>query len=324
MFIRILLIILIILLILCFAVGQFLISFSLKRHGIADRLWKGNPVDINKLTPGTPKFIIETNYLAAMEKVKELCSSEAHEKVSIKSRDGLKLVGHLFMSDKPTHNWMIAVHGYRDNPTTSILSYALKYREWGYNILAFDQRSNGESEGEYITMSYMEHFDLLDWIDFVIKKDPEAKIVLHGHSMGAATILMATGEKALPESVKCAIADCGFSSIMDEFTDNLKNMYNLPAFPFLYVANLLSMIEIGLDFRKGNVKEAAAKSKTPTFFIHGDADTFVPTRMVYTLYDAASCEKQLYIAKDAAHVDSQYIDPEKYYEQVKEFVEKYI
>lgn len=310
-------------LILLLIFAQFLIEFSLKRYGISERLWKNTPVDITKLEVGSPKHTIELNYQAAMKKV-EMLRKTKEQLVYITSKDNLKLTGRLFMNDTPSHKWLILSHGYRDNPTYSILTYALRYYDLGYNVLTFDQRANGLSEGKYITMSYMEHFDLLSWIDYVNSLDKEAKIVLHGHSMGAATVLMATGEECLPANVCCAISDCAFSSILDEFEANIKSMYHLPPYPILYVANLLSRIEVGLDFRKGNVTKAVEKSHTPTFFIHGDIDTFVPTKMVNKLFDAAACEKKLYIAHNAAHVDSQFIDPDKYYSQVFEFIDQYM
>ncbi len=303
--------------------GSLLTSFCLKKSGfLADRYWKPQKTDINTLTPGTPKYIIEKNYLSAMERMQEWHKNAVREDITITSRDGLKLAGHIFPAATPTHDWVMLVHGYRDVPV-NILTYALPYIERGYNIFYLEQRAHGDSEGRYIGMGYPEHYDLLDWIDVITARDAQARIVLHGHSMGSSTVLMATGEPSLPANVICAIADCGFSSICDEFTFNLKQLFHLPAFPALYTANMVSKLRTGLDFRNGDVISYVKKSHTPTFFIHGDCDVFVPTSMVYKLYDAASCEKQLYVAKGAAHVDSQYIDPELYYSKVFSFIDKY-
>ena len=323
---RIILIIILVLIVLlvvaAFTIGQLLVSFSLKRHGfLADRSWNFEPVDINTLEKGTPKYIIETNYRAAMAKVKEWTENAPCETLYMTSRDGLKLVGHIYPAKKPTHDWLVVVHGFRDTPA-NILTYALEYIEKGYNIFYMDHRAHGDSEGKYIGMAYPEHYDLLGWLDIICKKDPEASIVLHGHSMGASTIMMASGEPQFPPNVVCAIADCGFSSINDEFTFNLKRMFHLPAFPFLYAANVISIIETRLNFNNGDVVSYVRRSHTPTLFIHGDQDIFVPTEMVYKLYNAATCEKQLYVAIGAAHVESCYIDPELYYSKVFDFIDK--
>ena len=304
-------------------IGSMLTAFCLKKKGyLADKFWKKDNVDIHSLTPGTPKYTIEKNYLSAMERIKKWYNMATREDISITSRDGLKLDGHIFPAKEPSHNYVMLVHGYRDVPF-NILTYALPYIERGYNIFYLEQRAHGSSEGKYIGMGYPEHFDLLDWIDTIVKRDPDASIVLHGHSMGAATILMATGEKSLPRNVICAIADCGFSSIRAEFAFNLKQLFHLPAFPSLYTADLVSRLKTGLNFKKGDVLKYVKKSHTPTLFIHGDCDVFVPTSMVFDLYNTAACEKQLYVAHGAAHVDSQYIDPELYYSQVFSFIDKY-
>ncbi len=306
-----------------FGVGYLLTAFSLKNKGyLADKYWKKEPVDINTLTPGTPKYIIEKNYLSSMDRMKTWYDNALREDITITSRDGLKLAGHIFPAKQPAHDWVMLVHGYRDIPI-NILTYALPYIEHGYNIFYLEQRAHGDSDGKYIGMGYPEHFDLLDWIDVIVKRDPAASIVLHGHSMGSATILMATGEPSLPKNVICAIADCGFSSIRSEFAFNLRQLFHLPAFPSLYTADVVSRISTGLNFKKGNVIKYVKKSHTPTFFIHGDCDVFVPTSMVFELYNAAACEKQLYVAHGAAHVDSQYIDPELYYRQVFDFIDRY-
>lgn len=306
-----------------FVVGQLLVSFSLKRHGyLADRFWQFESDDINTLEKGSPRYIIETNYQDAMEQRNEWLETAPSETLYMTSRDGLKLVGHIFPAKEPTHNWLVLVHGFRDIPV-NILNYATEYVKRGYNIFYMEHRAHGDSEGRYIGMAYPEHYDLLDWLDIICKRDPEASIVLHGHSMGASTIMMACGETGFPSNVVCAIADCGFSSVKDEFKFNLKRMFHLPAFPFLYAANLVSIIETGLNFNDGDVIPYIKKSHTPTLFIHGDSDVFVPTDMVYKLYDAASCEKQLYVSIGAAHVDSRYIDPELYYSKVFDFIDKY-
>ena len=45
----------------------------------------------------------------------------------------------------------------------------------------------------------------------------DAEIVLHGLSMGAATVLMVSGER-LPEQVKAIIEDCGYTSVSVSYT----------------------------------------------------------------------------------------------------------
>ncbi|MDF2890614.1 MAG: alpha/beta hydrolase [Clostridia bacterium] len=65
------------------------------------------------------------------------------------------------------------------------------------------------------------------------------------------------------------------------------------------------------------------KAKAPILFIHGSADKFVPTEMVYELYKAAICPKQLLVVEDAAHGTSFWKDPEAYKNTLKEFLQNY-
>ena len=59
-------------------------------------------------------------------------------------------------------------------------------------------------------------------------------------------------------------------------------------------------------------------------FIHGDADDFVPTRMVYPLFEAKPGEKELWVVPGAAHALSYRDNPEEYTRRVAEFVGRYI
>ena len=86
-----------------FGVGYLLTAFSLKNKGyLADKYWKKEPVDINTLTPGTPKYIIEKNYLSSMDRMKTWYDTALREDITITSRDGLKLAGHIFPAKQPT------------------------------------------------------------------------------------------------------------------------------------------------------------------------------------------------------------------------------
>ena len=80
--------------------------------------------------------------------------------------------------------------------------------------------------------------------------------------------------------------DCGYTSVWDEFRGELKELFGLPAFPLLHTASWLCRQEYGWDFREASALEQVKKCTLPMLFIHGDADTFVPTWMAYPLYEA--------------------------------------
>ena len=129
--------------------------------------------------------------------------------------------------------------------------------------------------------------------------------------MGAATVLMASG-LLLPGQVKGIVADCGFTSPKEVFTHVLHSMYHLPAFPIIQIADRMNRKLAGYGMDECNAAREVKKSKTPTLFIHGDKDTFVPYRMCEKLYRSCAANKWMLTVKGAAHAESYYKETENY------------
>ena len=131
-------------------------------------------------------------------------NSSEYEWVTIEN-DGLVLQGYL--KQNPNSDcFVILIHGYTGSGRT-MLEYADYYTQNGYNILIIDHRAHGNSEGKFCTMGIKETGDVLSWIDFLITINPNAKIVLHGISMGAATTMTVSGSDNLPSNVIASIED---------------------------------------------------------------------------------------------------------------------
>lgn len=88
--------------------------------------------------------------------------------------------------------------------------------------------------------------------------------------------------------MKCIIEDCGYTSVWDEFSLQLKDVFGLPSFPLLDVANLVCNVRAGYDFHKASSAEQLKRATVPMLFIHGDQDTFVPYSMLDQNYDACA------------------------------------
>ena len=134
---------------------------------------------------------------------------------------------------------------------------------------------------------------------------------------------MTSGE-VLPEAVKAIISDCSYTSVQAELQYQLKRLYKLPSFPVLNSTSLLTKLRAGYSFKEASALEQVKKSKTPTLFIHGDADKFVPYSMVHELYEACSSEKDIYIVPGAGHGTAFETDVSGYKKMVKEFADKYV
>jgi fermentation-respiration switch protein FrsA (DUF1100 family) len=135
--------------------------------------------------------------------------------------------------------------------------------------------------------------------------------------------MMTSGEE-LPPQVKAIIEDCGYSSVEEQLAYQLKTMYRLPGFPIVNATSLLTKIKAGYDFSEASALEQVKKDKLPMLFIHGGADKFVPTEMVYKVYDACPAEKELFVVEGADHVMSIIVDPEGYESKVSGFLDKYM
>lgn len=241
---------------------------------------------------------------------------------NLKSEDGLALKGFYYPAAKESHGYVLAVHGYTVDHR-DIAPAIRPFVEKGYNVLAIDQRGRGESEGNYLSMGWREKDDVVLWAEKLVKKDPDATIVLYGESMGAATVMMASGEK-LPSQVKAVVEDCGYTSAYAMFKDQLKERFGLPAFPFLPAAQLIGNLRAGFNFGDADAMKQLEKATLPILFIHGNADDYVPTYMGKELYNAYKGEKQLLLIDDAGHGASADVDPELYYDTVFTFLNKYI
>lgn len=255
---------------------------------------------------------------------KEWIESMPCETWNIVSKDGLKLAGCFIPAKKSTGKTVIIAHGYsskgRDNG-----SFARFYHEkLGFNVLMPDARGHGASEGNYIGFGWPERLDYLLWIQKVIEQvGAHSRIVLHGISMGGATVMMTSGED-LPKQVKAIIEDCGYTSVYDELSWQMRRLYHLPPFPLLPITSLFTKLRAGYDFYEASSVEQVKKSKTPILFIHGDSDTFVPAWMVWELYNACNSEKDIYIVKGAGHGVAYDTDRASYEKKVAEFIGRYI
>lgn len=282
-------------------IGYFSFRFALSRNG--------------KLKRGIE--LKSKNALDRQQEIKDYFSKD-FEKISIVSNDDLKLFG--FYKDNKKDKLVILVHGYGGDHY-DMYSYACIFEERGYDILSIDQRAHGESEGDYFSMGLYEHYDLLAWIDKMLSLKNNYKIALFGVSMGASTVCMMVGE-TLPNNVVCAIEDCGY----DNANRQMKYVYSKTRLAKLFYKIFYNYTKNtkGIDLKSVDMVEKLKKCKIPMLFIHGEEDDFVPTAMVYNLYNCLpDSRRSIYIAKDATHTKSIDVDVKQYTKVISKFLDKY-
>ncbi|MGL5694906.1 MAG: alpha/beta hydrolase [Peptostreptococcaceae bacterium] len=278
------------------------------------------------LNPFTSKEMIfgedEDNELEVQEDVEWLIKESNYTDKYLNSFDNLKLHAYEVINAEKTNKWAIVVHGYTSEGE-SVSAKAKYLSEMGYNVLVPDLRAHGQSEGNYIGMGWDDRLDVVDWINYIIENNPNSEIALHGTSMGAATVLMVSGEK-LPSNVKAIVADCGYSSVWDQFTYQLKDLFNLPAFPFMHVSDIVAQIRAGYSIKDASPINQVVNSETPILYIHGDEDDFVPYYMMDELYDATKAPKEKLTIKGAEHADADLVNPKLYWNTVNDFLLEYV
>lgn len=245
--------------------------------------------------------------------------STREKEVQMVSEDNLCLYGYI-LEGKREHDWVILVHGYRGNHI-ELTDVAQHFLQIGRNVLMIDLRGHGKSKAHFLGMGWKDRKDVLQWISYILQKDKDASILLYGVSMGASTVMMTTGE-TLPSNVTVAIEDCGYTSVWEELKVELRTIFKCPPFPLLYVASGICKLRAGYSFKEASCITQLKKSKTPTLFIHGKEDTFVPFTMLEELYAAANCRKQKLIIEGAKHAKAREINPELYWKTIEAFIEK--
>ena len=266
---------------------------------------------------------IKVNRQLSLNETDEWLQTVNSQKISVMTDDGYKLIAKEFFVEEESHKWLLLLHGYT-GWKEEMYPFAYWYNTQGYHVIAPDLRCQGESEGDFIGMGWTDHYDCNLWIDYIISQDPEAEIVLHGQSMGAATALMMTGEENLSENVVAVVSDCAYTDAYSMFGEKVKEWFYLPAFPLVDTACLVLRARGGYNLKDASAIEAVRKSKVPTLFIHGADDAMISVQMTKDLYEAASCRKELLIVEGAGHAQSQDKDPDAYYNTIKVFLKENI
>ena len=253
-----------------------------------------------------------------------LQQAKALKDTFIYAPDQARLHAYYVAAPTPTSKTAVIVHGYTDNAIRMMMIGYLYNKSLGYNILLPDLRYSGLSDGDAFQMGWIDRKDVMLWMDVANQiYGDSTQMVVHGISMGGATTMMVSGEPQ-PDYVKCFVDDCGYTSVWDQFSKELKEDFGLPAFPLLYTSSWLCGWTKGWNFTEASSLEQVKKCSLPMLFIHGDKDDYVQTWMVHELYEAKPQPKEIWVVPGADHATSYKLNKEEYTQKVKQFTEKYI
>ena len=301
-------------------IGNYFVNYAIVRTGNGgEREVKNNKLVEVASIDDEAERIIEENRQIEKELAEKWTENIKNKKVEVKAKDEITLRGTEYLVNEESDEWVIILHGYHSN-LDSVISIGKHFAEKGYNVLIPSMRASNESDGEYIGMGWLDKDDLKCWINLIIEQNKDAQIVLHGSSMGAATVLMASGDE-LPSNVKAIIEDSGYTSVWDIFASEAKARFNLPSFPILNMFEVVANMRAKYDIREASALEQVKKATIPILFIHGESDDFVPEYMCEELYKVTKSKKDKLIINGAGHTESRYKEPKTYYNKIFEFLE---
>ncbi|MEA4911737.1 MAG: alpha/beta hydrolase [Oscillospiraceae bacterium] len=313
------------------ALGLFLTalivtSIILMRYSIV----RTDPYDYN-FTPGRddPDSFPpsgDSPYRSAAREGNIWWNTQPLERMEITSRDGLRLVGHYLPADKPTKRLAFVIHGHRC--VSGEMGFISRmYHRWGFNVFCADQRAHGKSEGRYIGMGWLERDDMNRWIDALLTKlGGDTVIVLHGISMGAATVMMMSGARDLSQNVRCAVEDCGYTDAFDTFYTHMRRDFKPLPFKMLIlcIASGLTKCIAGYRFREASALRVISSITFPMLFVHGTHDDVVPFEMMRRLYDAHGGNKEMLVIELAHHGTCYFDNTPAYEARVRKFIDTYL
>ena len=240
-----------------------------------------------------------------------------HQELDLTMEDGYLIHGDLYLNDPK--KVLIFVHGY-----TWTRYGGLKYASWfydhGYTLYLYDQRSHGENVHRDVTMGYREEKDLTTIVKEMRRRfGPEAKIGIHGESMGAAVSLLEMQHQE--DDLAFVIADSPFASLRELMTFKCRQMHVLPlVLPF---ADLFLHLLHHYRMQDVEPKKALASSIVPLLLIQGDADTIIPVSQSQELYQMRTRNTLLHLFPGVEHTLSYQIYPKEYDQVVEQFMKQF-
>jgi pimeloyl-ACP methyl ester carboxylesterase len=247
----------------------------------------------------------------------------AYERVSFVPRGAELRLNGWFMPGGDAGS-IVFVHGIGNNRAgDEALAISKELVAHGYDVLLFDLRGHGGSEGGRLSGGYFERTDVLGAFDYLVARGerPE-RIALLGFSLGAATALLAAAEEPRIEAV---IADSPYARASDLIAEEAARRTPVPraVVPvFLPGANLIARTFYGFDLGDLQPVRAVTRLNYPILLIHGEADERIPARQSELILARAHPESELWLVGGAGHVDAFSVQPDAYISLLVSYLEQ--
>lgn len=266
------------------------------------------------------------------------------EKVFVTGERGTKLAGYFVSvstsvsaNRSASAHVALLVHGYTDS-AAGMAYLAEEYLSRGVSVLAVDCRAHGNSEGSVMTMGYTDSRDVAAWLMWLSQKfGSNVKIIMHGVSMGAASVIQASAlEKVQPLAGNLAliVADCSFSSMPEQLTGQIELVIGKGAVKKILAKIMIAGMSFvnfllgGFFFSANSPVRALEKrqhietAKVPLLLFHGENDALVPPYMSQKLEKAnGSCHIKVVRVPNAPHIGSYFYAQDLYMKEIFDFLD---
>lgn len=239
-----------------------------------------------------------------------------YENVSFATLDGLKLKGW-FIPNKESDAVVLVGHGYPFDKANIL--QATHFLADKYNLLLFDFRYFGESEGKYSTGGVKESKDILAAIEF-LKKQKFTKIGAIGFSMGGAAILMSESK-----DLEAVVIDSTYAT-MNMILERLYAFFpGILKLPFVRLTEFYGLLFFRINPTELSPLNSIKEIESPILLIHGEKDSQIPVKNAHLLYENSNKDTtELWIVSNADHGMSSALYPEEYRNKVIQFFDKHL
>lgn len=202
-----------------------------------------------------------------------------------------------------------------------VVKYVGMLARAGYDVLAYDQRRHGESEGRWTTWGAEESHDVSAAIDALARVPglDRSRLGIMGESMGAAIAILAA---ARDPRIRIVVADSSYTDLRSLFRHEAGRRYRFV--PLVLVGPMLWLAGRRGHFRPGELAplQAIRRVAVPTLILHGGADAGIPVAAAHRLLAASpAAPKRLHVFPGSTHTFAFEDDPAAYARVVLEFVE---
>ncbi len=236
-----------------------------------------------------------------------------YENVSFETEDGVTLRGWYIPAENKTDATVIVGHGYPADKN-NVLPYA-RFLHGEFNLLFFDFRSFGESDGLVTTAGYREQRDVeaaVNWLK-TEKSSESRKIGAYGFSMSAATFLLRH------DLFDAVVAEAAYSDLQS-MVDQLYFYLGPVKYPFVWAMDVYARVFFGVWPWQVSPEAAVQNSSAPIFLIHGAEDNQIPVHHSQRIYaNAPPNTTELWTVEDAGHGNTQDVAGDVYREKVSAF-----